>query len=49
MVKYKQPEKLWIDDETEYLGVFKRLCNSQAIHLYSTFSEKIVFTERNIR
>ena len=50
MIKHKQPEKLWFDDGTEFLGAFKRLCNSRAIHLYSTFSEKkSVFAERNIR
>ena len=40
MIKHKQPEKVWVDDGTEFLGAFKRLCNSRAIHLYSTFSEK---------
>ena len=50
MIKHKQPEKVWVDDGTEFLGAFKRLCNSRAIHLYSTFSEKkSVFAERNIR
>ena len=50
MIKYKQPKKVWVDDGTEFLGAFKRLCNSRAIHLYSTFSEKkSVFAERNIR
>ena len=50
MVKHKQPEKVWVDDGTEFLGAFKRLCNSRAIHLCSTFSEKkSVFAERNIR
>ena len=38
MIKHKQPEKVWVDDGTEFLGAFKRLCNSRAIHLYSTFS-----------
>ena len=40
MIKDKQPEKVWVDDGTEFLGAFKRLCNSLAIHLYSTFREK---------
>ena len=49
MIKHKQPEKVWVDDGTEFLGAFQRLCNSRAIHLYSTFSEKkSVFAERNI-
>ena len=50
MIKHKQPKKVWVDDGTEFLGAFKRLCSSLAIHLYSTFSEKkSVFAERNIR
>ena len=48
--EHKQPEKVWVDDGTEFLGALKRLFNSRAIHLYSTFSEKkSVFAERNIR
>ena len=49
-IKHKQHEKVWVDDGTEFLGAFKRLCNSRAIHLYSTFSEnKYVFAQRNFR
>ena len=31
---------MWVDYGTEFLGVFKTLCNKRKIHLYSTFSEK---------
>ena len=49
IIKHIQPEKVWVDNGTEFLGAFKRLCNSRAIHLYSTFDEKkSVFVERNI-
>ena len=49
MIKHKQPQKVWLDDGTEFLGAFKTLCNKR-IHLYSTFSEKkSAFKERNIR
>ena len=50
MIKNKQPEKVWVDDGTEFLGEFKQLCNKRGIQLYSTFSEKkSAFAERNIR
>ena len=50
MIKNKQPQKVWVDDGTEFLGAFKTLCNKRGIHLYSTFSEKkSAFAERNIR
>ena len=50
MIKNKQPEKVWVDDGTEFLGSFKQLCTKLGIHLYSTFSEKkSAFAERNIR
>ena len=42
MIKNKQPEKVWVDDGTEFLGAFKQLCTKRGIHLYSTFSEKKV-------
>ena len=48
MIKHKQPEKVWVDDGTEFLGAFKRLCNSRAIYLYSTFSEKSLFLPNGI-
>ena len=40
MIKNKQPQKVWVDDGTEFLGAFKTLCNKRKFHLYSTFSEK---------
>ena len=50
MIKHKQPQKVCLDDGTEFLGAFKTLCNKRGIHLYSTFSEKkSAFAERNIR
>ena len=50
MIKHKQPQKVWVDDGTEFLGAFKTLCKKRGIHLYSTFSEKkSAFAERNIR
>ena len=50
MIKNKQPEKVWVDDGTEFLGAFKQLCTKRGNHLYSTFSEKkSAFAERNIR
>ena len=50
MIKNKQPKKVWVDDGTEFLGAFKKLCTKRGIHLYSTYSEKkSAFAERNIR
>ena len=50
MIKHRQPEKVWVDDSTEYLGAFKALWTERRIHLHSTFSEKkSAFAERNIR
>ena len=42
MIKNKQPEKVWVDDGTEFLGAFKKLCTKRGIHLYSTFYGKKV-------
>ena len=50
MIKHRQPEKVWVDDGTEFLGAFKALCTECGILLYSTFSaKKSAFAERNIR
>ena len=50
MIKHKQPEKVWVDDGTEFLGAFKALCTERGIHLNSTFSEKkSVFAEIKMR
>ena len=46
MIKNKQPEKVWVDDGTEFLGAFKHLCTKRAIHLYSTYSEKSKLLQR---
>ena len=47
-IKFKQPENVWADEGTESPGLFKRLCNSRAIHLYSTFSEKNLSLQNGI-
>ena len=50
IIKYKQPQKEWVDDGTDFLGAFKNLCDRRGILLYSTFSEKkSAFVELNIR
>ena len=50
MIKHKQPQKVWVDDGTEFLGAFKTLCSKRGNHLYRNFSEKkSAFAERNIR
>ena len=50
MIKHKEPEKVWVDDGTEFLGAFKALCTERGNHLYSKFSEKeSAFAERNVR
>ena len=49
-IKHKQPQKVCVNDVTEFLGAFKALCNKRGIHLYSTFSgKKSAFAEKNIR
>ena len=42
----KQPEKVWVDDGTEFIGAFKTLCTERGIHLHSTFSEKSLICEK---
>ena len=50
MIKNEQPEKVWVDDGTEFLGALKQLCTKRGIQLYSTYSEKkSALAERNIR
>ena len=47
IIKHKQPEKICVDDGTEFLGALKTLCTERGIQSYSTFSEKkSVFGER---
>ena len=48
MIKHKQPEKIWVDDGTEFLGAFKALCTERRIHLDSTFSEKSLLLQKGI-
>ena len=43
MVNYKQPQKVWFDDGTEFLAAFKNLSDKRGNHLYSNFSEKVCF------
>ena len=43
MIKNKQPEKVWVDDGTEFLGAFKQLCTKRGNHLYSTYSKKVSY------
>ena len=46
----RRPQKLWVDQGTEFSGVFKRFCTEQGIETYSTYSEvKSVMAERYIR
>ena len=40
IIKHKKPEKVWVDDVTEFLVAFKALCTERGILLYSTFSKK---------
>ena len=50
MIKHKQPEEVWVDDGTEFLGNFEAISTERWIHLYSTFGEKkSAFAERNMR
>ena len=50
MIKNKQPLKVWVDDDKEFLGAFESLCEKRGIHLYSTYSEKkSAFAVKNIR
>ena len=43
MIKNKQPEKVFVDDGTEFLGAFKRLCNSRAISFIALLVKKVCF------
>ncbi len=45
-----QPKKLWVDQGTEFQGVFKTFCKTVGIGIYSTHSEtKAALAERAIR
>ena len=32
MIKNKQPEKVWVDDGTDFLGAFEQLCIKRGIN-----------------
>ena len=50
ITKTKRPKKVWVDKGTEFAGEFKKFCNKEGIHVYSTLSEtKAAFAERAIR
>ena len=45
-----QPKKLWVDKETEFAGVFSKVCKAEGIQVYSTISEIMTaFAERTTR
>ena len=49
-ISHKQPQKVWVDDGTEFLRAFKSFCNKRGIHQNSSFSDKrSAFAERNVR
>ena len=50
ITKKNQPKKVWVDQGTEFAGDFKKFCNAEEIHVYSTMSEtKATSAERTIR
>ena len=50
IIKHKEPEIVWVDDGTEFLGAFKTVCTEKGIHFFSKFSaKKSAFAERNNR
>ena len=50
ITKKNRPKKIWVDQGTEFAGDFKKFCNAEGIHVYSTMSEtKATFAERTIR
>ena len=48
MVNHTEPEKVWVDDGTDFLGAFKALCTERGIHLCSTFSEESLLLRKEI-
>ena len=47
ITKKKEPNKIWVDKETEFAGEFEKLCKAEGIQIYSTMSEtKAAFAER---
>ena len=50
ITKKNHPIKTWVDKGTEIAGVFKNICKTEGIQIYSTMSEtKAAFAERTIR
>ena len=50
IAKKNRPKKIWVDNETEFAGEFKKLCKAEGIQIYSTMSEtKTAFAERTKR
>ena len=48
--KKNKPDRVWVDQGTEFGGKFKKLCKSRDIKIYSTRSEtKAAIAERSIR
>jgi len=44
------PKKIWVDQGTEFAGVFKQYCKALGIHVYHTFSDtKAAYAERAIQ
>ena len=50
MIRSKKLEEMWTDKSTEFKGIFKTICDTEDIHLYTTENETgLAFPERNIR
>ena len=50
ITKRNRTKKIWVDNGTEFAGVFKKFCAGEGIQVYSTMSEtKAAFAERTIR
>ena len=50
ITKKNRPEKIWVDNGTEFAEEFKKLCRAEGIQIHSTMSEtKAAFAERTIR
>ena len=50
ITKQNRPEKIWVDEGTEFAGAFEKICAAEGIQVYSTLNEtKAAFAERTIR
>ena len=50
ITKKNRPEKIPVDNGTEFAGALKKFCAAEGIQVYSTVSEtKAAFAERTIR